>query len=206
MTCVMDFKISEVITIFSPPFLCTSQTSCFSLPLLVSNSPANLDKFFFISALFNKFQCKIEMSTWCPFSREGQECPDLFSRFYWDILSFLPFHSMSLVMVFRHVSAPSPLPAMATCHGPGGRRPALGQFSPLPPSPLCPGPSFSSGPGHTRPSPGPFVLFIKNFACFLRKTSCRMSYLSGAALWYHFVINGPLCPSVGPRTRAGKER
>ena len=140
------------------------------------------------------------------FSREGQECPDLFSRFYWDILSFLPFHSMSLVMVFRHVSAPSPLPAMATCHGPGGRRPALGQFSPLPPSPLCPGPSFSSGPGHTRPSPGPLVLFIKNFACFLRKTSCRMSYLSGAALWYHFVINGPLCPSVGPRTRAGKER
>lgn len=68
MTCVMDFKISEVITIFSPPFLCTSQTSCFFLPLLSSNSPANLDKFFFISALFNKFQCKIEMSTWCPFS------------------------------------------------------------------------------------------------------------------------------------------
>ena len=70
------------------------------------------------------------------FSREGQECPDLFSRFYWDILSFLPFHSMSLVMVFRHVSAPSPLPAMATCHGPGGRRPALGlsppTFAPLP--------------------------------------------------------------------------
>lgn len=80
------------------------------------------------------------------FSREGQECPDLFSRFYWDILSFLPFRSMSLVMVFRHVSAPSPLPAMATCHGPGGRRSALGQFSPLPPSPPAPAPPFSSGP------------------------------------------------------------